>query len=118
MSEIVNVPNYPKSIDTWYCCGERYSRFSQIINHIEFRHFQYRYDVAGYFQNGQGFKYSCEKCDKKGFSMFNAIGHFITEHVEHLILCLQCIVMHPTKNFHDHIRECNLVETEIRRNIR
>lgn len=110
----VSVPKYPKSFDTWSCCGGRYTRFSGILDHIEHHHFLYRYDVVGYFQNRRGYKYSCDKCERKSFSFYIAVGHFLFTHVEHHMFCLQCSVMHSVESFHNHIEECNLVEREIR----
>lgn len=115
MSERTRVLNYPKSLDTWCCCGERFTRFSGIIDHIEHHHFLYRYDIVGYFRSQQAFKYSCDKCNGKAFSFYTAMVHHLSRHVEHKILCLQCLVLHNEQGFHEHVPECNLVEIEFKK---
>lgn len=89
-----------------------------MIDHIEHHHYLYSKDVIN--NSGEeliqapAYKYACNKCDKKYFSFFAAITHFLRDHVDHQILCLQCGVLHTAENYHEHIHECNVVESHVR----
>lgn len=119
-NEVDDLFKYPSSLDSWKCCGERWTRYSHVIDHIEHHHYLYRKDVvnncADELLQGPAYKYACEKCDQKYFSFFAAITHFLRDHVEHQILCLQCCVLHTAEYYHEHINECNIVESYVRSN--
>lgn len=110
--------NYPKTLDVWRCCNERFTRFSNIIDHIEHNHLLYRQEIAGRTPIGQAYKYNCETCQEKSFTFYKAIVHHLSRHVDFKIFCSQCMVLHTEISYHTHLRECNLLEEEIRRNIR
>lgn len=104
---------YPPSTDSWGCCGERWLQYSQIVDHIEHHHYLYKRNV----ENNSGdalltespYKYRCETCDSRHFTFFAAITHFLKDHVEHRILCFQCMTLHKAECYHLHIYECNLL---------
>lgn len=119
-SENDELIKYPQSLDSWKCCGERWTRYSHLIDHIEHHHYLYRRDVVNnsgdQLIRAPAYKYACEKCESKHFSFFAAITHFLRDHVEHQILCLQCCVLHTAEYFHEHINECNIIESYVRAN--
>lgn len=110
---------YPESFDAWRCCEIRWSRFSELIDHIEHHHFLYSYTVLNNdkVQKGEepAKKYKCAKCDFEFFSFHRVMMHFIENHVEHLIMCVQCVVLHPEESYHEHIQDCNVCELESRK---
>lgn len=109
---------YPDCFDVWKCCNIRWSRYSELIDHIEHFHFLYGYTIQNNEQVQKGlekpYKYQCSKCNKKVFSIHTALRHFIDAHVDHMIMCTQCVVMHSEEGFHSHVQECNVVEFEIK----
>lgn len=108
---------YPDSYDVWRCCNQRWAHFSELIKHIEHFHFLYTNQIQNrellHLQQEKPYKYLCPKCNKRTFSFHTTIRHFIDAHVEHLIMCVQCVVMHPEKTFQDHVKECINVERDI-----
>lgn len=111
---------YPESLDSWSCCQERWTRYSNIIDHIEHHHYLYKRKVVNNSGEGllQGFpyKYQCDTCSDRHFTFFAAITHFLKEHVEHHIFCLQCLVLHNPETYHTHIHECNVVQDYVASN--
>lgn len=109
---------YPSSVDSWRCCNYRYMRYSELIDHIEHHHFLYSHEVinnsADQLQQEKAYKYKCDKCLEKIFCFHSAIKHFISKHVGNQIFCLQCVVLYEEENYHKHIRECNIVDNEIK----
>lgn len=111
---------YPQSLDSWKCCGERWTRYSHVIDHIEHNHYLYRREVINNSGDGliqaPAYKYECDNCEQKYFSFFAAITHFLRDHVEHRIFCFQCCVLHTIEYYHEHIHECNIIESYVRSN--
>lgn len=109
---------YPDCFDVWMCCNTRWSRFNELIDHIEHYHYLYNYEIKNNDQvkleKEKPYKYLCPKCNKKTFSFHTTVRHFIDAHVAHMIMCTQCVVMHPETNFHEHVQECNIADYEMK----
>lgn len=109
---------YPDCFDVWMCCNTRWSKYSELVDHIEHFHFLYCYDIKNNDQvklsKENPYKYQCSKCNKKVFSFHTTIRHFIDAHVDHMLMCTQCVVMRPETSFHDHVYDCNVVDFQIK----
>lgn len=113
-----NLLKYPPSSDSWGCCGERWQRYSDLIDHIEHHHYLYKTIV----KNNEGedlllyppYKYQCDTCNSQHFTFFAAITHFLKDHVDHQIVCHQCGKLHQVDCYHPHIYECNIVNSYIK----
>lgn len=108
---------YPKSLDVWGCCNEKFTRFSKLIDHIEHHHILYKQDISGRMRSGHVYKHNCEQCGTKTFSFYAALIHHLSRHIEYKIFCSQCLVALLEEEFHRHVGECNLIEAELTGNL-
>lgn len=111
-----NLNTYPRSLDIWRCCNGNFTRFSNIIDHIEHNHLLYRQEIVGRTQSGHAYKYLCDQCGAQSFSFYKAILHHLSRHVIFKIFCSQCLVVQTEAHFHQHIRACNLMENDLSSN--
>lgn len=112
-----NSHKYPDCFDVWMCCNIRWSKYSELIDHLEHYHFLYNNSIKNNEQvrtgRGKPYRYICVKCHEKLFSFNGIMRHFIDAHVKHLIMCTQCVVMLPERIFYTHLYDCNIVDSEI-----
>lgn len=75
-------------VDQWDCCGEIYSEFKKLANHIVRNHSQYILDVKplhqGKTEDQKGNKnIKCRECFAKVASNGTLIIHVISNHIQH-----------------------------------
>lgn len=106
----------PPTADEWYCCNYPWPRYSSLVHHIEQTHCIYKAEECLV-----GHQYVCSKCNTHTRNYNELIVHFLTEHVEHYLYCLQCHAKYSEKvltQFYAHIPECHSVERQFGANNR
>lgn len=99
-----NKTKYPPTIDQWTCCDLTWAKFSDTVLHIEKDHLPYVLESTN-----SAFKHTCPKCKTQYMAYSGLVNHFIKNHVEHHLRCLQCIEKFgKLEDYCAHATNCNL----------
>lgn len=98
--------NLIKIIEIWTCCLIKFQKFSELIIHIESKHFENNYK---FFTNKNSFiKTNCGICGNSFFTNNQAIHHFLKNHINHNLTCLSChIEIFNLNDLIKHLTFCN-----------